>query len=845
MLRHDLTLAFRRLRSSPGFTAAAIVTLALGIGANTTIFSMVNAVVFRPFGVQSQDELVFFNYHTSKVEGPMISYPDYKDYRDRNTVLSGLAMYDFVPFNISYSGAQNTRLWGYAVSGNYFDMLGVQPSRGRLLHPEDDVKRGGHPLAVIAWSCWQGHFGGDPNVVGRQIKIDGLDYTIVGVTPRSFTGTEVLFTPQIFIPVAMSELAGQKWLDDRRTTQGWAIGRLKPGVTMQGAQAAIDGISAELRREYPKDDAGVSIVLSPPGMGGTFLRPGIIGFSAVGMVVAGLVLLIACVNLAGLLLARAADRRKEIAIRLALGASQGQLLRQLLAESLLLSIAGGAAGVLLASWLTALVNAWRPPIDTLTITHVAIDTHVLLFAAAVSLLTAFLFGLLPALQSARTGLTGAMRNDAPSQRLRRLNLRDLLVTVQVALSVVLLIGSILVVRSLQRALSVNLGFQPEHAAVLSLDFAGQGYDEPRSREFQHRLLERLHAMPGIEAAAMSSGLPLTPTSDTRDAIYLEGKPEPRPGEVPDAYLYTITPGYLQAMHTRLIAGRDLDGRDEKDATPVALANRTFIRRLLPGEDPNRAVGKRFRHSSTGKWIQIVGVVENGKYYTLAEPPDLAIYEPIEQRWDQGQSLIVRSPLAETETIRQMRRAVLELDPTLTVFRRRQPHPRARIGAVPRQNGGDGAWLVRSAGACPGIDRCLRNHGLRRFQKNAGNRHPHGPGCGPVASSPRGAASKRDHAGSGRDRWSGAGFRLGRVLRPDPLRHQRTRSRDLSVHDCPDVRGGSGRLLGPGAPRHKSGPTLSFAHRIRPDTLENTFASDHHRGIEYTEDTACTRVSVVN
>jgi len=660
MLRHDMRLAFRRLRSSPGFTAAAIVTLALGIGANATIFSMVDAVVFRPFGVQNQRELVSFNYHTSNGGGPMISYPDYKDYRDRNTVLSGLAMYFFDAMNVSHRGEKNTRLWGYAVSGNYFDMLGVAALRGRVLHAADDVQRGGHPVAVIAYSYWQAHFGGDPNVVGKQFKINGLDYTIVGVTPQAFIGTEVLFTPQVFVPLAMTG----EWLDDRSSLQGFTIGRLQPGVTMEGAQGPIDSIARELAREYPKVDGGVSMVLSPPGMGGTYLRPGILGFSAVGMVVAGLVLLIACVNLAALLLARAADRRKEVAIRLALGASQGQLVRQLLTESLLLSMAGGAAGVLLAAWLTALVNVWRPPIDTLTMARVEMDTRVFLFAAAVSLLSAFLFGLMPALQSARVGLAGAIKNDAPSDKLRRLNLRDILVTVQVALSVILLIGSILVVRSLQHALSLKLGFQPEHATVLSLDLAGQSYSEQRSREFQRRLLEKVRALPGIQVAGIVSGLPLTATGNMSDVIYLEGQPEPRPGEIPSANLYSITPGYLQAMHTRLMAGRDLDLGDKQGAPLVALVNETFARQLLAGQDP---IGKRFRHGPAGKWIQIAGVVEDGKYGSLSEAPNLAIFEAMAQRWSQDQTVIARSALPETETVRLLRRAVLELDPSLTVF----------------------------------------------------------------------------------------------------------------------------------------------------------------------------------
>jgi predicted permease len=569
-------------------------------------------------------------------------------------------MYYFEAMNVSRSGAQNTRLWGYAVSGNYFDLLGVQPLRGRVLHSADDVQHGGHPVAVIAYSYWQAHFGGDPNVVGKRFKINGLDYTIVGVTPQAFVGTEVLFTPQIFVPLAM---AGN-WLDDRSSLQGWAIGRLKPGVSMKSAEAAIKSLAQGLASEYPKVDGGVSIVLSPPGMGGTFLRPGIIGFSAVGMVVAGLVLLIACVNLAGLLLARAGDRRKEVAIRLALGASQGQLVRQLLTESLLLSTAGGAAGVLVAAWLTALVNVWRPPIDTLTIARVGMDTPVFLFAAAVSIASAFLFGLMPALQSTRAGLVEAIKSGAPSEKLRRLNARDLLVTVQVALSVVLLIGSILVVRSLQHALSLKLGFHPEHAAVLSLDLGSQGYDEQRSRQFQRRLLDKLRAMPGIQVAAMSSGLPLAPTDSISDIIYLEGQPEPRPGDVPSANIYAITPGYLEAMHTRLIAGRDFDQRDKQDSSPVALVNETFVRQFLAGQDP---IGKRFRHSTTGKWIQIAGVVEDGKYGSLGETPALAIFEPIAQRWDQNQTVIARSPMPGTETVRLMRRAVLEIDPSLTVF----------------------------------------------------------------------------------------------------------------------------------------------------------------------------------
>jgi predicted permease len=665
MLRHNLTFAFRRLRLSPGFTAAAIVTLALGIGANTTIFSLVNAVVFRPFGVQRQNELVSFNMHASKDEFPTLSYPDYKDYRDRNTVLSGLAMYRTIPMNMSRTGNGNVRLWGYEVSGNYFDMLGVPAISGRVLHAGDDVKRGGHPVAVISYSCWRARFGGAPDIAGQSVKIGGLDYTIVGVTPAAFTGTELIFTPEIFVPLAMAEQIEQaKWLDDRANENALVVGRLKPGISLKSAEAAINTIAIDLGRKYPKEDAGISIVLSPPGMAGNFLRGAITGFSAVLMVVAGMVLLIACVNLASLLLARATDRRKETAIRLALGASRGQLLWQLLTESFLLSAAGGTAGVLLAYWLVDLVNAWRPPVDVPVVPYVVMDTRVLLFAALISLVTTLLFGLAPALQSTRASLAGAIKNEAPSEKLRRLNLRDILVATQVALSVVLLVGSILVVRSLQRALSVNLGFTPQHAAVLSYDFAAQGYDEQRGRQFQRRLLDKLRSTPGIEAAGVIDGLPLT-LNISNSPVFLEGQPEPRAGDVPSANMYFITPGYLQAMRTRLIAGRDLDQRDTKDAPLVAVVNEAFVRQLIRGGDP---IGKRFRHKTADKWIQIAGVVEDGKYRSLGEATSPTVFEPMEQSWIPGQrTLVARSPLAEAETARLLRRAVGELDPSLTVF----------------------------------------------------------------------------------------------------------------------------------------------------------------------------------
>ena len=665
-LRQDLIVSVRRLRKSPGFTMAAILTLALGIGANTAVFTAINAIVFRPLPVDHPDRLVFLNLKSFQTEVPTESYPNYLDYRDRNRVLSGLAAYRIAPVSLSIGGGNNARIWSYLVTGNYFDVLGVGAARGRTLRAEDDRTRGGHPVAVLGYACWQRRFNGDPEIAGKRIKLNGLDYTVVGVAPRGFGGTEIIFTPDIFVPMAMVPQIepGDAWLDERSSHNIFVVGRLRDGVTVPQAEAALNVIARDLGRDYPKDDDGVKIALSPPGLFGSYLRGPIRGFAAVLMGVAGLVLLIACVNLAGLLLARAADRRKETAIRLALGARVADLVRQLLTESTLLSLAGGVAGLLLAFWLTALFSLWRPPIDVPVFPTLTVDARVMAFALAVSLATGLLFGLAPALQSAGTGLAGAMKNEAVGPRLRRFHARDVLVGAQVALSVVLLVGSVLVVRSLQHAMSLNLGFDPAHASQACMDLGIQGYNEARGLEFQRRLLERVRSMPGIQSAGIIDGMPLSLNS-SNDAIFIEGKPAPKVADAPMAGAFHVTIGYFHAARTRLLAGRDFDDRDRKKAPPAAIINQTFARQLLKGEDP---LGKRFRFDATeGSWITIVGVVEDGKYRSLGEKPMPVFFRPFEQSYSSSTVIVARSPLPEDHVVGMLRRAVLELDPTIPIY----------------------------------------------------------------------------------------------------------------------------------------------------------------------------------
>ena len=666
-LRKDLTVTIRRLRSSPGFTIAAIVTLALGIGANATIFTAVNALIFRSLAVDHPEELVSLNTSSSSSEYPVQSYPNYIDMRDRNDVFSGLASYRPQPVNFSRGDGNNARVWGYEVTGNYFDVLGVHALRGRLLHPEDDRVRGASPVVVIGYSFWQRRFSGDPDVAGKKIKLNGMDYTVVGVTPRAFTGTEMIYTPDIFVPMSMVAQIepGNTWINDRGSFNSFVVGRMKPGVTMPQAEAALNTIMADLAREYPKENAGMHVVLSPPGLFGSFLRDYIRIFAAVLMGLAGVVLLIACVNLASLLLARATDRRRDTAIRLALGAARGDLIRQLLTESIVLSILGGAAGVLLAVWLTQLFAAWKPPMDIPVIPQLGLDWHVLAFAAAASLGTGVVFGLAPAIQSVRVDLAPALKNEAVAQRLRRFHLRDLLVTAQIAMSVVLLVGSLLVVRSLQNALSVKLGFEPRGAATVAFDLALEGYNETRAKDFQRRLMQRVRALPGIEAAGITDSVPLS-LNWNNDVIFIEGRPQIKVGDAPLAPMFVIDPGYLKAMRTPLVAGRNFDDHDRQGAPKVAIVNQAFAAQLLPGENP---LGKRFRASrqEEGPWYQIVGIVENGKYRSLGESAKPAVFRPLDQEWSSYTQVIARSSLPEERVASMLRSAVLELDPNITLY----------------------------------------------------------------------------------------------------------------------------------------------------------------------------------
>ncbi len=471
-LARDLRYAFRVLRHSPLFTIVATLTLGLGIGANTAIFTLVNKLLLRPLPVSDPQQLVSLN----TAGGVNFSYPNYKDIRERNDVFSGLAALRFNPLDLSVGGNHNFRAWAYEVTGNYFDLLGARPYLGRYFRPSDDSKPGANPVIVLSYGCWQARFAADPNVIGRRVKINGFDYSLIGVAQPGFTGTELIVKPDLWVPMSMEaqvEPGNKPWLDSRFAGVIWLLGRLKPGVTRIQAQASLQRVAQQLAHDYPAADKAMAIKLSPPGLIGNVLRGPVTGFAAV-IAVAGLVLLLACVNLAGLLLARAADRRKEIAVRLSIGAGRAQIVRQMLTESFLLAIGGALTGSLLAFGLTYGLKLWHPPTDVPIDTAFNPDVHVLLFTCFTALLTTFLCGLAPALQATKVDLMPALKNDAPRERRLRFTVRDLLVIAQIGLSVILLISSVLVVRSLQNAMHLKLGFNPENAVSVSFDLGLQG-----------------------------------------------------------------------------------------------------------------------------------------------------------------------------------------------------------------------------------------------------------------------------------------------------------------------------------------------------------------------------------
>jgi len=661
-LWQDIRFGVRMLAKNPGFTAVAILTLALGIGVNTLVFSVVNALVLRQLPVEKPERLVFLQ---TKGGGISHSFPNYRSLRDRNNAFAGLVGYRVSPMSLEVGGGAN-RVWGYLATGNYFDVLGVIPAAGRFFHQDDDRIPGASPFAVLSYDCWQRRFGGDLKIIGGTIRISRLSYTVLGVAPRGFHGTELFYWPEVWVPMMMQPLieAGNAWLDERTTFNTWVIGRLKPEVSPAQGEADLNVIAAELGREYPVANRGLQFRLSRPGLVGDALRGPVRAFTTGVLGLAVLVLLTACVNLASLLMARAADRKHEIAIRIAIGAGRGRVMRQLLTETVLLSLVAGSAGYGLAVLLSRVLSAWHAPMDFPVQFDVTPDGRVFLFAFAVSVLAGVIFGVGPARQATRGDPTAALKGSSEGRRgSRRLTLRDALVAIQVALCFVLISGCLLSLRGLQHALTMPLGLQPRGVAVVDFDLGLAGYSEEQGRNFQRRALEAAENLPGARSAAYSNSVPLS-IDQSYNAIYPEDQPDLTASDARSAIYYQISPGFFATMGARLIAGRDFNRHDDPSTPLVAVINRAFAKQILRTDSP---IGKRFHYGHTRPFVEVVGMVEDGKYQSLTESPQPVVFKPILQSYSSTTTLLVRSSIPEAQMVAPIRKAMAKLDPELPLY----------------------------------------------------------------------------------------------------------------------------------------------------------------------------------
>ncbi len=623
----DLSYGLRALAKNRGFTCAAILSLALGIGANTTVFTLLNAIFFRPLPVTQPDRLVAVNTVDPANPGMLpCSYPNFKDYRDRNQVFSDLVVYSSILINMTGHGDPQS-VMGQIVSGNYFQALGVVPAIGRSFLPEEDLSPGGHPVAVISYAYWTRLFGSDAGITSRTIRLNGREYRIVGVAPPDFRGINSVYAADVWVPMAMYQqiYPNPAWVNQRRALLFSVAGRLKPGLNRQQAEASLAGLGRDLEREYPGDNRGRRIALSSISEASVNpqTRALIRDAGSVLIIISGLVLLIACANVANLQLARAAGRSREITVRLALGASRWQLIRQLLIESVMLSSAGGLLGLLAARWARDLLWSLRPPALKHAGFSLTLDTRVMTYTVAVALGTGILFGLIPGFRATRKNLANDLKErSGEAASSGGWHPRAMLVMAQMAFSLVALVGAGLFVRSLLNAGRIDPGFDAGHLAVISFNLSDQGYNEARGREFHRMALERVAGVPGVDAAAIAKDVPFSVGSAR--TLVLQGQ-EPGKGRV--TLTSVVSPGYFQAVHMPLVKGRDFSPTEVQSSPRVVIVNEAAAAYFWPGQE---AVGKMISFYPENLPVSVIGVARNANYLGVGEVPQSLCYLSLSQ-----------------------------------------------------------------------------------------------------------------------------------------------------------------------------------------------------------------------
>jgi predicted permease len=660
----DLRLAFRQLGKSPGFAVTAVLTLALAIGANAIVFSVLNALVLRPLNIPHAESL----YMVERVYGsdttPSHSYLDYRDLHTMNRSFDGLISYDIAgSVGMDTGGGNPEVVWPYLVSGNYFDALGVKPYLGRFLHASEEHGKNSVPEIVLSYALWDRLFHGDPAAVGRTIRINRNPYTIIGVAGRDFRGTELFFAPDFWAPIVdRPEITGGQSLDERGNHNSWVAGHLKPGVTPAAAAADLNAIAASLAKNYPKSDDGLTLKLTRPGLAGNTLGRPTRAFMTGLMLLASLILLAACANLGSLFAARATDRAKEIAIRMALGSRRQLILRQLLTEALVISVAGGICGTLGAVAILRVLSTWRPIPNIPINVPVHPDIRTYLLALVLAICSGLLFGLVPVREVFRADPWQTIRSGATASRAgRRLTARDFLLTLQIAVCAVLVTASLVAVRGLLRSLGSHYGIEPRDAIVLKTDLHMAGYKDEERVPMQKRMLAAAAAIPGVSAVGYSDRLPLSLGGGDSN-VYPDTVTDFRPtNAAADAENFQVSPDYFKAAGTALLAGRAFTMHDDDKAPVVAVVNREFARKVFGSTE--RALGGHFKFWG-GQRAEVIGVVEDGKYQTLTEDPKAAMFFSFLQHLGSDTRLVVRSQRDPREIAEALRTAIRGLDPSL-------------------------------------------------------------------------------------------------------------------------------------------------------------------------------------
>ena len=658
----DVRLAVRQLRKSPGFTMAAVLTLTLAIGANAVVFGLLDGLVLRPLNVPQAESL----YGTHYGDNPTWqSYPNYIDLRDRNRSFEDLAAFNMV-LGVGFdTGKDPIAANGFAATGNYFDVLRIHPWLGRLFHASDEHGPNSAPYIVLTYAYWHTRFHDDRGVVGRTVEVDKHPFTIIGVTPPGFQGTIMFLAPDFFMPIVNEEEMGAPSLKTRGTEHALfeSLGHLKPGVTPAQAVADVGAVNAYLEKAYPREIVHHGTALSREGL--TSFGPAVRAFVAGLMVLSGLILLAACANLGSLFAARAADRSREVALRLALGSSRKRILRGLLTEALVISLAGGAAGLLVSFMLLRRMSVWQPIPGVPLHLPVTPDAMLYLVALGLALLSGFLFGIVPIRQILGANPYEIIKAGSSAGTGRRLTLRDVLLVAQIAICAVLVTSSLVAVRGLERSLHSKFGFDPRDTMTAGVDLATAGYSADKVPAMQRRMIEAMGTIPGVKAVGLVNGYPpLVYTAGNRADVYKEETRELKPRNAAAMpFRYEVSPGYFEAAGTNLLAGRSFTWQDDKGGPAVAVVNSDFAVRMFGSV--TGAAGRNYRLQD-GTLVQVVGVVEDGKYMSLTELQQPAMFLPFLQSPSSAAYLVVRSKRDPQQLAAAMRRKVRELDAGLPV-----------------------------------------------------------------------------------------------------------------------------------------------------------------------------------